>query len=445
VVDKPGSGVYHDRHGPGLGKWLAATETPLSQAPEARVGGPRRTPSPSARRMLVAGAVLLGLAAGVTLALKSKAPRRVVKQAVIETAKQFYPESLIFGDQGRANILLIGEDLNIDQHGIVHEDQPSRSDTNILISIEQASHGVYVLSIPRDMRAVIPGQGGYHKINAAHRYGQQKLCEAVTLNYGLRCDHWIKSDFRGFEKLIDVIGGLDVDVERDMDYDDTWQDFHVHLKKGPQHLNGDQCEGYVRWRKSKTGQVDPEGDIGRVKRQQKVLKLLAAKLLTPTAVIKVPELLRTIRQYVKTDLTEPQLLSLATFLGAVNPDTIQTATLPGDYKQPFLYIRREEAMKLLPPLFAETFNPVALTSPPTPHGSAAKGKDDDDDDDVDEDPGDDHPTPPHHATTTKPSKPDKADKPEKADKPDKSDKSTHSANDKDNVGKDPATPAKDKH
>jgi LCP family protein required for cell wall assembly len=312
------------------------------------------------------GASLLGFGAAVGTALyktRGKGGSRLTNAGEYLVGRMVSP-NLIFEGRDRVNVLLIGEDLPINQYQQVTKEF-SRSDTNMVITLEQMTHGVGVLSLPRDTKVTVPGKG-VHKLNAAHRFlGPPTLIETISANFGLPIHHYVKTNFHGFIQLVDMIGGIDVDVERDMNYDDNWQNFHVHLKKGFQHLNGQQAHGYVRWRKSNNGESDPEGDLGRIKRQQKVMKILAAKLLSPTRAYKLPAIMQAMRRYLDTDLTPMQLASLAVFVKTVEPGMMVNATLPGDYRKPFVVVRRQEAAALLRSMFGTAFDESRLMYVPT--------------------------------------------------------------------------------
>jgi LCP family protein required for cell wall assembly len=337
----------------------------LARSPRARESASRPTLADRVLKPLLAAVAAFGLAAGVTyaaLALTARhdQPVQVEKTVVDTVVDTVVSPDLFFDGRDRVNVLLIGEDVPLNQYG-VEMDAESRSDTSMVITLDRSLHTIGVVSIPRDTRAYIPGHG-ICKINAATVYGGAPLLVSVVReNLGIEIHHYIKTNLQGFEDLVDRVGGLDIDVERDMDYDDTWQDFHVHLKKGPnQHLDGSQVEGYVRWRKSKHGDYDPKGDVGRCERQQKVMKLLAAKCLQPTMWRKLPDVVAAVRKHLKTDLSDVQVLSLLAFIKGVDPHLIATGTLPGDYQQPFIYIDRDPAIKLLATFFDTTFDPGPL-------------------------------------------------------------------------------------
>lgn len=305
-----------------------------------------------------------GLFASAYLAVGEQSGSRVANAAK-HLVKEVVRPDLIFEGRSRVNILLIGEDVSLDNRR-QRIKEPSRSDTNIVISLDRVSKSAHILSLPRDTKVIIPGHDGAHKLNAAHRYGgPYLLMDTIRENFGINIDHYVKTNFHGFIELVDLVGGIDVDVERAMHYDDSWQDFHVHLEPGVQHLDGEQAHGYVRWRKNLPppkgdGKVDPRGDLGRVERQQKVIKILARKALSPEYLPKLRGMIATAKKYLETTLSDRQLLSLLLFLDSLDPETLDTATLPSEYTGFFIEVDREAAEPVLLRMFGSSFDPARL-------------------------------------------------------------------------------------
>jgi len=183
----------------------------------------------------------------------------------------------------RVNILVIGTDVTF---GNRRQILPiARADSLLLASFDPATDKINALSIPRDTRAAIPGVG-VTKINAAYAFGGPGLTiRTVEDLLGVKVDFYIKLGPKSFAKLVDAIGGVEIDVEKDMKYTDNWASLRINLKKGRQVLNGTQAEGYIRFRH------DALGDIGRVERQQKILMALFHKLKNPTMVMRTPQLI----------------------------------------------------------------------------------------------------------------------------------------------------------
>ena len=130
---------------------------------------------------------------------------------------------------------------------------------------------------------------------------------------------------RGVEKLIDALGGVTVNVPKDMKYNDFSQHLYIDLKKGIQHLDGDKAMQFLRYR------YDGLGDISRVQRQQMLMRAAVEQTLKPATVIKVPKLLSVIQSHLDTNLTVKELMALSNFASKTDRSGIKMMMLPGDF------------------------------------------------------------------------------------------------------------------
>lgn len=212
------------------------------------------------------------------------------------------------------NILLYGVD-----------NDAGGSDTNMLMRFDAVNKTVDVVSLPRD---TLMSNG--HKLNSSYNNGgTEKLRSNIEDMLGVPVDFYVSVDLKGFIALIDQIGGVEFDVPCDMDYDDPYQDLHIHFKAGLQKLNGQQAMEVVRFRHNNdnTGYGGRQ-DLGRIGTQQAFLKTVAQKLMK---LENVPAMAETFLKYVKTDLTLGNLVWLANqALSMGGTDAISFATLPGD-------------------------------------------------------------------------------------------------------------------
>ena len=212
------------------------------------------------------------------------------------------------------NILLYGVD-----------NDAGGSDTNMLMRFDAVNKTVDIVSLPRD---TLMSNG--HKLNSSYNNGgTKKLRSNIEDMLGVPVDFYVSVDLKGFITLIDQIDGVDFDVPEDMDYDDPYQDLHIHFKAGPQHLTGQQAMEVVRFRHNNdnTG-YGGQQDLGRIGTQQAFLKTVAQKLMK---LENVPAMAETFLKYVKTDLTLGNLMWLANqALSMGGMDAISFATLPGD-------------------------------------------------------------------------------------------------------------------
>lgn len=258
--------------------------------------------SPQKRRRIAAIAVAsaLALVAGILLY------RFTFRQQVVTQTARHY-----FGHL-KLNVLIVG-----------YQSDEETTDTVMLAHLDVTRRTATLVSVPRDTWVQIPNQG-FMKINAAYAFGgAHSTARAVsTLLGGVPIDAIVALQPEGAARIVDAMGGLDVNVDEDMDYDDNSGELHIHLRKGERHLTGDQVAGYVRFRH------DPASDFGRVKRQQQVLKLMMDQLSEPQNWVKLPRILQLARKDVNTTLTNAQLASLLTIYRNVPDDNVRTFTLP---------------------------------------------------------------------------------------------------------------------
>ncbi|MDO4204529.1 MAG: LCP family protein [Selenomonadaceae bacterium] len=245
----------------------------------------------------------------------------------------------------KATILIMGVDTR--------EDDVGRSDTMMVAAVDPKKKQASLLSVPRDTRVHIEGYG-YEKINAAFMLGGRKLAQSTVEDFlGTPIDHYVMINNRAFKKVIDAIGGIDIDVEMRMDYEDPWDDdggLVIDLYPGYQHLNGKQAIGYVRYR-------DEEGDIGRIARQQKFVKAVMEKVTSPGIITDLPEIASVVYENIETDMSLRQLLELAGAFKEAKSQGLKAEMIPGEpydnpedglnYWVPSIYTTREMVADVL--------------------------------------------------------------------------------------------------
>lgn len=217
----------------------------------------------------------------------------------------------------KKNIILMGTD------GRPEDNDTGRSDTLLVMMLDTKTKSISLLSIPRDTRVHIP-KHGWDKINHAFAFGGRKLTEATVEEFlGIRVDNYVMVDFKGFIGLVDAIGGIDIDVEKDMYYHDTWDGFTVDLKKGRQHMDGKTAIQYVRFR-------DWEGDIGRVRRQQHFMLAVYEKIASEELLKHIPGLAKQLATMVKTDMKITDMITAGRALHSMMKEHgISMKTVPG--------------------------------------------------------------------------------------------------------------------
>jgi LCP family protein required for cell wall assembly len=172
------------------------------------------------------------------------------------------------------------------------------------------------------------------KINRANNLGGPALTAKVvsTALGGISVDRYVRVSTDAFRELVDLLGGVDVYVPAPMKYDDFTQKLHIDLAQGWQTLNGEQAEQFARFRH------DAYGDIGRVQRQQALLKALKKRLTSPTVIPQIPQILRVMSKYIDTNLTVEEMLSLINFGLSLDQGDFKMVLLPGRFSQPDEYV-----------------------------------------------------------------------------------------------------------
>ena len=135
----------------------------------------------------------------------------------------------------RLNILILG----VDDGDNEFPDAPKRTDAMLVASINPEKKQISILSIPRDTMVKIPNRAGFDKANHAYAYGGATLARKTIANVlGIPIHYYVKIDWLAFIKIIDVLGGVNLYVEKNMYYKDPYADLEIDLKEGYQFLNG---------------------------------------------------------------------------------------------------------------------------------------------------------------------------------------------------------------
>ncbi len=219
--------------------------------------------------------------------------------------------------EDKVTIMIMGVDRRADDVG--------RSDTLMVATVDPNKKKAAILSIPRDTRVKIEGNG-YDKINHAYAFGGHKLTQKTVENFlGVPMDYYIVIDIQAFERVIDAIGGIDIDVEKRMYYEDPWDDdggLVIDLKPGQQHMDGKTAIQYVRYR-------DSEGDIGRITRQQHFMKAVLDKIISPSIITKLPAIIKEVSSALETDMSASKMISLVNILKDARDNGLNTEMVPG--------------------------------------------------------------------------------------------------------------------
>jgi polyisoprenyl-teichoic acid--peptidoglycan teichoic acid transferase len=232
------------------------------------------------------------------------------------------------------NVLLLGVDIAAGG--------ASRTDTIILVNIDPGEKTATMMSIPRDLKVVIPGYG-VHKINAAFALGEFNEVQGggagltirtIESNLGIPIHGFVQIDFQGFIDMIDTVGGVVVDVPyplRDDAYpDENYRYQRIYFPAGWQHLDGEAALVYARTRHQ-------DGDSMRSARQQQVLMALRDQAVSLDLITRMPTLIRQFGDSVRTDIPINDALRIAQVGIDIPRDSISSVSmLPALYEDPGL-------------------------------------------------------------------------------------------------------------
>lgn len=312
---------------------------------------PKKTQKMRGRRLLVglglAGVAMLSATAGAILAVSlSASPLRQTQLSPEEAAIFSQDEAIAYSrlrlpELSRpVNILVLGTKVltsdiddpiqkerqqSLGYHALV-DSFDGLSDTMLLLRFDPEKKNLAVLSIPRDTQVYLEGYG-LRKINEANSHGGPALAaQTVSRLLGeITIDRYVRVNVQGVEKLIDALGGVTVYVPKDMKYQDDSQHLYINLKQGRQHLDGTEAVQFLRFR------YDAYGDIGRVQRQQMLMRAMVEQALNPQVLLKIPDILAILQSHLDTNLTVEELVALAGFASQTKRSDMNLLMLPGSF------------------------------------------------------------------------------------------------------------------
>ncbi len=279
-----------------------------------------------------AATALLTAGLGAIAVITFPFPRQVSGETVAPPLTDLWRSGFRYQVARPVNILVMGLDEARDVEGATPEDLVGRTDTMLLVRVDPEEDIVNIMSIPRDTRVEIPDYG-FDKINQANAEGGAELAaQTVSYNFSnVEIDRYVRVSTTAFKEIIDLVGGIEVLVPKAMKYEDKTQGLVIDLEPGLQTLNGDQAEQFARFRQ------DSYGDIGRVQRQQILLKALRQRLTNPTVLPKLPQIVRVLQKRIDTNLSVEELLALAGFGLDLETQDLQMVMLPGRFSAPEEY------------------------------------------------------------------------------------------------------------
>lgn len=223
----------------------------------------------------------------------------------------------------RINVLLLGID---DGDSEAAATEPKRTDAMIVASFDPEEHKISLISLPRDTMVQLPGHNSFEKLNSAYTYGGVAMAKQSIANLlRIPIHYYALLNWQGFIDVIDLVGGVDLYVDKDMHYEDPYANLKINIKHGYQHLDGERSGQYVRFR------TDELGDIGRVQRQQKFLKALGLQMFSVDNIAKIPKILATLKDHVETDMDTVTLLKAARSFNILSENHIRSGMLYGNF------------------------------------------------------------------------------------------------------------------
>ena len=209
------------------------------------------------------------------------------------------------------------------------------TDTMLLASYDVTNQKATVMSIPRDTMVNIPYD--IKRINAVYNYGGggdegiQYLYKEISQLVGFEPDYQVIVEWEAVGEIVDAMGGVWFDVPRNMNYDDPYQDLHIHQEKGYRLLSGDDAMQVLRYRHDNDMSYGyPDGDLGRIKTQQAFLSAMVEQLLKLGNITKINEFIQVFQNNVETDLSFQNILWFAqqAILGGLSMENVEFVTMP---------------------------------------------------------------------------------------------------------------------
>lgn len=202
------------------------------------------------------------------------------------------------------NLLLLGVDHTSEEHG--------HTDVIVLVGLNQQKKSAHLISIPRDTFVHVPGLG-YTKINHAHAFGGTELTLKTIQEFlGAPVNYYVEINYAGFVKLVDLLGGVWIENPKPFRVGDGYVSKDRYFPAGRIHLDGDRALEFARFRS------DPQGDIGRIRRDQLVVRGLVDRIYDPFSAFRIPLGMSELGKDIKTNMTAADVvrtLLLARWVG----------------------------------------------------------------------------------------------------------------------------------
>ena len=209
------------------------------------------------------------------------------------------------------------------------------TDTMLLASYDVTNQKATVMSIPRD--TMVNVSWDIKRINSVYNYygggdrGIQYLYKEIAQLVGFEPDYQVVVEWDAVGQIVDAMGGVWFDVPRNMNYDDPYQNLHIHQEKGYRLLTGDDAMQVLRYRHDNDMRYGyPDGDLGRIKTQQAFLTAMVDQLLQIKNVTKINQFIQVFQNNVETDLSFQNILWFAqqAILGGLSMENVEFVTMP---------------------------------------------------------------------------------------------------------------------
>lgn len=246
--------------------------------------------------------------------------------SIFNRKAEFTPEDRLDLDKmveksNRLNVLVMGTD-------------GGRSDTMMMVSYDPDNQLVDIVSVPRDTYYQLPGKSPM-KINAViglkgSQGGPEGTVREVSKVLGVPVDNYVAVDYKAVKEVVDILGGVEMDIPFRMQYDDPYckPPLHINIPAGKQLLDGDHAIQFLRWRKNNGGAHGQEGDLGRIERQQLFVKTAIKKALG----LKLPLIIPTAMKYVDTDMPVGEMVKQGSSMIGMDMKNTRSYRIPGEAK-----------------------------------------------------------------------------------------------------------------
>lgn len=271
-------------------------------------------------------------------------------------------DTALAANDGKEEIAITKKDVI---NALVCGESENLTDTMIYVRYEVSTGKLAFMSIPRDTYVTNPYCIG-HKINAIYRGTNiDPLVKQIEGMIDVKMDYYLVVNNSLVREVVDVIGGVEINVPFRMKYDDPTQNLHINLQPGVQVLNGAKAEQFIRFRHNNDMTVGyASGDIGRTKAQQDFIKAFIKKILSPSNIVKLPTLIQTVFKNTDTNVTAREALRYLTDIPNLKLDSIYSCTAVGTTPTidgiSYFVMDKEETRRIIKENFIKSTNSLAV-------------------------------------------------------------------------------------